>query len=87
MVQTNTESSHLWFCAAQWLYFQSIASGCSQQCLDFATCGPLQITTFNAVREFCVNQCFIVMRSTANAGIGHPGNLLINKDQEVDIAD
>jgi len=27
------------------------------------------------------------MHSTANVGIGRPGNLLINKDQEVDIAD
>ena len=48
---------------------------------------PLQITTFDVVREFCVNQYCVVMHCSANAGIGRPGNSLINKGHEADIAD
>jgi len=31
------------------------------------------------LREFGVNQCFIVQRSTANVGIGRPSKTLINR--------
>jgi hypothetical protein len=40
-----------------------------------------------ALREFCVNQLCTVMHSPANQRIGRPGNSLINKAQEVDVAD
>ena len=41
----------------------------------------------SAVREFCVNQCCTVMHCTAIKGIGRPGNSLIIKAQELNIAD
>jgi hypothetical protein len=34
--------------------------------------GPLQITTINAVREFCVNQSCTVVHSTANGASDAP---------------
>ena len=39
------------------------------------------------LREFCMNQLCIVMHSTAKWRIGRPGNSLISKGQEFDIAD
>jgi hypothetical protein len=40
-----------------------------------------------ALREFCVNQSCTVMLRPAIKGIGRPGNSLIYKAQEVDVAD
>ncbi len=50
-------------------------------------CNLLPISWVCAAREFCVNQSCTVMHSTAIKGIGRPGNSLINKAKELDVAD
>ena len=47
----------------------------------------LTLTPFCTLRKFCVNQSCTVMHSPAIKGIGRPGNSLIIKAQEVDVAD
>ncbi len=50
-------------------------------------CNLLPISWVCAAREFCVNQSCTVMHCPAIQGTGRLDNSLINKAQELDVAD